>query len=228
LLTCKQQTTDQTICCTFFWLRRDVFSTGSDEERCHACRLLAILGQHETTHQIIMDWGAVPVMLQLLEYRGRLPKPKPLLTPDPDVDTFLAQLRLAQPWRKGNVSQSGEEPDSSDDEYGDEDDELDGTADGSSTGGTHQQYTSSKYRTSGPFKARKRSQTQPAAAAGATAAGGSKAVGPELVLEQAAGLACMLCHNADNHFNMVNLGIVPMLVQLLNHGGLMLWLFWQW
>ena len=43
-------------------------------------------------------------------------------------------------------------------------------------------------------------------------------MGPELVLEQAAGLACMLCHNADNHFVLVNQGVVPLLVGLLQQG----------
>eukprot|EP00775_Hariotina_reticulata_P006803 gene6803-7019_t len=30
----------------------DMMRTGSDEERCHSARLLAILGQHESTHQV--------------------------------------------------------------------------------------------------------------------------------------------------------------------------------
>jgi hypothetical protein len=69
----------------------------------------------------------------------------------------------------------------------------------------------------------------PAAAAATPAAGDSGAVrvpsalkvvvGPELVLEQATGLACMLCHNADNHFHLVNQGLVPLLVGLLQQGA---------
>lgn len=165
-------------------------------------------------------------MLQLLQYQGRIPKPQPLLTPDPEPDHFLAPLRyVTTKHHDDQVDQSGDEPDSSDDDYTDHEDEHDGTAGGSGTGSTHPQYTSSRNRTSGPFKARKKPQAQPAAA-GATAAGGSKAVGPDLVLEQAAGLACMLCHNADNHFNLVNLGIVPMLVALLQQGTLTEFLGW--
>jgi hypothetical protein len=84
----------------------------------------------------------------------------------------------------------------------------------------------SKYRTSGPFRASTRSSAQHGTAQHGTAAGaaagaaGGKAVGPELVLEQAAGLACMLCHNADNHFVLVNQGVVPLLVGLLQQGKL--------
>ena len=52
----------------------------------------------------------------------------------------------------------------------------------------------------GPFKAAKR--PQPAAAA-AAAAGSGAGIGPGLVLGRRLRLACMLCHNADNHFTLV-------------------------
>eukprot|EP00878_Enallax_costatus_P008597 GHUV01008988.1.p1 GENE.GHUV01008988.1~~GHUV01008988.1.p1 ORF type:complete len:216 (+),score=87.82 GHUV01008988.1:262-909(+) len=43
---------------------------GSDEERCHAARVLAILGQHASTHQIILDAGAFSASLKILRERG--------------------------------------------------------------------------------------------------------------------------------------------------------------
>lgn len=46
---------------------------GSDEERCHATRLLALLGQHPSTHQVILQSGALPVVLGLLRDRGHTP-----------------------------------------------------------------------------------------------------------------------------------------------------------
>jgi hypothetical protein len=78
--------------------------------------------------------------------------------------------------------------------------------------------------TSGPFRATPQQPqvppTPPTAAAAAAAGAGASgdAVGPALVLEQAVGLACMLAHNADNHFMLVNEGLVPLLVPLLQHG----------
>jgi hypothetical protein len=34
----------------------DMMQQGTDEERCHASRLLALLGQHASTHQVRMSW----------------------------------------------------------------------------------------------------------------------------------------------------------------------------
>lgn len=84
--------------------------------------------------------------------------------------------------------------------------------------------------TSGPFKAPPVSgpisaavaasastpADDPAADAGNSAQG---SIGPALVLEQAVGLACMLSHNPDNHFLLVNEGLVPLLMPLLQQGA---------
>lgn len=48
---------------------------------------------------------------------------------------------------------------------------------------------------------------------------GGAPIGPAMVLEQAAGVVCMLSHNLDNHFRMVGEGVVPLLVSLLHRGG---------
>jgi hypothetical protein len=147
--------------------------------------------------QIILDWGAVAVMMQLLRFHG-------FIAPQADPQHIAAQQHSSEPWQDTPAHAQTDPAETS-------------SSSSSSSGGARR-YDSSKYtRTSGPFKAAKR----PSPRATAAAAGGSgahKSVGPELVLEQAAGLACMLCHNADNHFQLVNQGLVPLLVALLQQG----------
>lgn len=176
-----------------------------------------------------MDWGAVPVMMQLLRNRGGA------VAPQTTPQHVAAQRANQEPWHEAapetvdntdDVSTDGRSPSeasstisegvsSSSSRTG----SSGSTSDGSDSG--HENAMHSKYRTSGPFRAASRSPVQQGAAGGAAAgaaAAGGKAVGPELVLEQAAGLACMLCHNPDNHFALVNQGIVPLLVGLLQQG----------
>lgn len=197
----------------------EMMMDGSDEERCHSCRLLAILGQHETTHQMIMDWGAVPVMLQLLRNHGSI-------APHASTQQHIAaQQHSTEPWHEAALEAAMQETESFP-----ADDAADSASDGEEEEGVVITAESSTYRTSGPFRAppKRAPQHMPAAAAAAQVAGDSGAVrvpsalkvvvGPELVLEQATGLACMLCHNADNHFHLVNQGLVPLLVGLLQQG----------
>jgi len=148
--------------------------------------------------QMILRSDALPVMLQLLRNQG-------LNVPVGSAQFITALRQNPEPWHEAP-------PNTIDSIASGVDADSDSESDSDTTEGH-----SGRYRTSGPFKAPQR-PASPAAAAAAAASGG-RAVGPELVLEQAAGLACMLCHNADNHFLLVNQGIVPLLVMQLQPGG---------
>lgn len=186
-----------------------------------ACVLLLLLPV-----QMIMDWGAVPVMLQLLRNHGSI-------APHASTQHIAAQHHNPEPWHEAaplsEAARAEAEPANADD-----------AADGAESSGSEEEEEedgvvinaeSSSYMTSGPFRAPKRASPHtPTAAAAAAGGGGGSAggavvpalkvvVGPELVLEQATGLACMLCHNADNHFHLVNQGLVPLLVGLLQPGA---------
>lgn len=149
---------------------------------------------------MILRSDALPVMLQLLRNQG-------LNVPVGSAQFITAQRQNPEPWHEAP-------PNTIDSLASGADADSDSDSDSESESEGH----SGRYRTSGPFKAPQR-PASPAAAAAAGAASGGRAVGPELVLEQAAGLACMLCHNANNHFLLVNQGIVPLLVMQLQQGG---------
>lgn len=151
----------------------------------------------------------MPVMLQLLRNHGAI-------IPEGAAQHISVLSQSIEPWQAAaeaaadaaadtttSDSSSNNSAAGNDDDDGEED-----TDGGSSSSGADD----SRHHTSGPFKAAKRPGSP------SRSAWSGKVVGPELVLEQAAGLACMLCHNADNHFLLVNQGIVPLLVAQLHQG----------
>ncbi|KAF6258187.1 armadillo-type protein [Scenedesmus sp. NREL 46B-D3] len=194
---------------------------GTDEERCHASRLLALLGQHASTHQIILQADALPVVMRMVRDRGHRAPPGLQLQPGPAPDG-----RPLHVWQAAHAAFNAALAEGASSQAASTAAAMAAAAagksdDGSSSSSTlleeqHQQQQQLGAAHTSPAGSRASSGSSERIAAATAAATSSVSVGPGLVLEQAVGVVCMLVHNPDNHFAMVGEGLVPLMVSLLH------------
>lgn len=202
---------------------------GTDEERCHASRLLALLGQHASTHQVILQAGALPVVLRMLRDRGHRAPPgltlQPATAPDgkPLAVWQAAHAAYNAALAEGATSEAASTAAAMAASAAAAAGGSGAAEDASSISSSsllempQQQEQQEQHAEAGCSSPSSSSSSEQVAAA-AAAATSAVTVGPSLVLEQAVGVVCMLVHNPDNHFAMVGEGLVPLLVSLLHRG----------
>lgn len=181
----------------------DMIVTGNDDDKSHAARLLAILGQHPSTHESIRLSGALQAVMALIRLTC-----KPLAGRTAGSRSADISNNSSSTWDHSSVPSSPQLPSTSTNWH------TSRTA-GSSTYPPGSD--GSEGRACDHFGLAIAAKGRAEAAGCAAANGAATTISPSAAaaVEQALSVCCMLAHNPDNHFFMVGSGLIPVLIPLL-------------